>query len=246
MDFGDREHALSQSAGLVKDHAAGTGQSLQVVGTLDQDAVTGSTANATKKGQRNGDDQSAGAADDQEGQGTIDPCAPFPAEPHGQPDDRRQDGQHQGRDTDDWGIVVGKTGDEPFRPGFLHGGILRQLQDTSYGGVLIQFGGLDDQHTIQIHAAADDRIPRHCRTGQTLTGECTGVQGGGAREDDPIDGDALPRQHGDLRPHFHFFRIHLRQLTVLIGHVGVLRMDVHQLGNALTALAHGKALEQLA
>ena len=64
VDAHHLEGALGQGAGLIKHHDAGTGQLLQIGGALDQDAAGRRTADAAEEAQRDGDDQSAGAADD--------------------------------------------------------------------------------------------------------------------------------------------------------------------------------------
>ncbi len=92
--FGDLENALRQGAGLVKHGNAGLGQGFEVVAALDQDAALGRAADAAEEGEGDRNDQRAGAADNQEGQGAHDPVQPVAQE------QRRHKGQHQRADAD--------------------------------------------------------------------------------------------------------------------------------------------------
>ena len=77
MDVHHVEDAHGQGAGFVKDHRSGAGQRLQVIGALDQDAGLTRAADTGEEAQRDADDQRAGTADNQEGQGAVNPVAPF-------------------------------------------------------------------------------------------------------------------------------------------------------------------------
>src|SRR5699024_8795381 len=68
--------SLGQCACLVKDYDFCLRKCFKIVGTLYQNAFFAGAADACKKAQRNTDDQCAGAADDQESQGTVDPVFP--------------------------------------------------------------------------------------------------------------------------------------------------------------------------
>ena len=76
MDAIDFKDALGESSGLVKDHGFGLGEGFQVVGALHQDTGMAGASNAGKKGQRDADDQSAGAANYQERQRPVNPLIP--------------------------------------------------------------------------------------------------------------------------------------------------------------------------
>ena len=108
----DLKHALGQGAGLVKDDGSGLRQRLQVIGALDQNACLAGAADAGEEAQRNADHQRARAADDQEGQGPVNPCSPLgvtvPSNSHA--DKRRQDRQGQGAVADRRGIDAGELG----------------------------------------------------------------------------------------------------------------------------------------
>ena len=244
VNAGDVKDALGQGAGLVKDHHTGFGEGLQIVGSLHQHTGPAGTAQSGEEAQGDADDQRTGAADDQEGQGTVDPSAPVAAEAHDQPNHRRQHRQHQSADADGGGIDAGEFGDEVLRAGFVGAGVLHQLQNFGDGGLAEGLGGADLQHARHIDAAADDLVAGGGVTGQALAGEGGGVQGRAALRHYAVQRDLLAGLHHDDAAHGHVVRVHLHQLAVLLD-VGIIRANIHQGGDAAAALAHGVALEQL-
>lgn len=108
--LGHPEDPLGQGTRLVKDDAAGFAQSLQIVGPLDQDASPGCPADAAEKAQGDGDYQSAGTANDQEGQRPVEPGEPGPLQPHQEPDRPGAAPPGPGRRSRRWGCSNGQTG----------------------------------------------------------------------------------------------------------------------------------------
>ncbi len=125
-------------------------------------------------------------------------------------------------------------------------GIFHKVQNFGNGGFAEFLGGFHLQQAGHVHAAADDLVAGLHVAGQALAGQGGGVQGGGALYDHTVNGHPLAGLHHDHGADLHVIGVHLLQLAVLAFHVGVVRADVHQAGNALAALAHGHALEQLA
>ena len=144
VDAADLKDALGQGAGFIKDDNLGLRESLQIVGALDQHAGVARSADAGKEGERDADDQRTGAADDQEGQGAINPVAPGRVKSHEQhADQRRQDGQRQRGIADSGGVDAGKFGDKVLRLGFAGAGVLHQVQNFGDGGLAELLGGAD-------------------------------------------------------------------------------------------------------
>ena len=77
FSFDNFKDALRQGSRLIHDHRVHRGQRLQEVRSLNQDTLPARSADSREETQRNTDDQSARAADDQEGQRAVDPFAPF-------------------------------------------------------------------------------------------------------------------------------------------------------------------------
>ncbi len=65
--------AVGQRAGLVEDDGVDFRQQVDVVGTLDEDALARGSAYGAKEGEGDADDEGAGAADDEEHQGAVEP-----------------------------------------------------------------------------------------------------------------------------------------------------------------------------
>ena len=101
------------------------------------------------------------------------------------------------------------------------------------------------QQTAEVYTAGEHLIPGLHLPGQALAGKGTGVHGGFALRHHAVNGDALPGLHHDDGAHGYILRVHLLQGAAGLN-VGVVRADVHQVGDAAAALTHGVALEQLA
>ena len=186
MDGGYGKGALRQGAGLVEHHGVRLGQRFQIVAALDQNTALGGAADAAEKAQRYGDHQRAGAGDDQEGQGPVEPVRPDGAHQksgkggqHRQ-QDRRDQEQGQRRIHHTGGIVFGKPGDKLLADGFLFAGILHQLQNFGNRGFLTGLCHRHPQQPRQVHAAADDVIAHTDASGQGFAGEGGGIQCGTA------------------------------------------------------------------
>ena len=246
VDAVDLKHALGQGAGLVKDHRFGLGQSLQIVRALYQYAGVAGPADAGKEAERDADDQSAGTAGHQEGEGPVDPDAPAGGQAQKErPGQRDQDGQGQGGETHSGGIHPGEPGDEVLRPRLAGGGVLHQVQDLGHRGLAEFPGGTDFQQPGHVDAAADDLVPLPDLPGQGLAGEGGGIQGGGALHHSAVDRNLLAGLDHNNGADGHLVRVYLLQLPVLF-HVGVVRADVHQLTDVPAAPAYCIALEPLA
>ena len=250
---GDGEGALCQGAGLVEDHSLRLGQKLQIVAALYQDAAFAGSANAAEKAQGHGDHQGAGAGDDQEDQGPVEPAGPHrPRQEGGLGGGRhhRQGGggnqkQGQGRQGDAGGVISGEAGDEVLAGGFFLPGVFHQVQNLGHGGLLAGPGDPHPQEARLVYAAADHIVPGFHVPGHGLAGEGGGVQGGGTLQHRAVQGHPLAGLHHDDGSHLHVLRVCLLQGTVLPLQVGGVGADIHQGGDGLAGAAHGIVLEQL-
>ena len=119
----------TQRTGLVEDDDLRPGESLEIVGTLDQDALLTGPADAREEAQRDADDEGARAADDEEGKGTVDPLRPVRIQTRDHAPDRREDGQRQRRDADGGRINFREARDERLGAGFARAGVLDEIED---------------------------------------------------------------------------------------------------------------------
>ena len=251
---GDGEAALGQGACLVENHRLRPGQGFQVVAALHQDAALAGPADAAEEAQRHGDHQGAGAGDDQEDEGPVEPAGPVrPRQEGGLGRGRKQrqgDGgqkeQGRGRNDHAGGIVPGEAGDKVLAGGFFLPGVFHQVQDFGHGGLLAGLGDLDPQQPGLVHAAADHRVACAHVPGRGLAGEGGGVQGGSALQHFTVQGDPLAGADHHHGAHLHVLRVHLLQRAVLQLQVGGVGADVHEGGDGLAGLAHGVVLEELA
>ena len=91
MDSCDCECPVGEGTGLVKNDRPDICERFQIVGSFDEDPLTGGSADPAEKAQRNGDDQGAGAGNHQEDQRAVDPGAPAAVKEQRR-DDRQQHG----------------------------------------------------------------------------------------------------------------------------------------------------------
>ena len=246
----DGEAALGQGAGLVEDHGLHLGEILQMVAALHQDAALGGPADAAEEAQRHGDDQRAGAGDDQEDEGPVEPVLPHGANQEarqhgGEPEDEGRDQEEgQGRDDHAGGIVMGEAGDEGLALGLAIAGVLHQLQDPGDGGLLAGLRHLDAEKPRLVDAAAEDLVPAVHVPGHGLAGESGGIQGGAALGDGAVQRHPLAGLHHDGLAHGHVLHVHLFDVTVPF-HEGGVRPQVHQLADGGPGAVHGHILEEL-
>ena len=242
---GHLEHPFGQGAGFVTYNIFGVCQSFQIVGAFHQNPVFRSATDTAEETQRNRDHQRAGAADDQKGQCSCDPLGPHSRMTCQQADQRRQHCQRQCAVTHGRGIVPGELGDKVLGLGLFHGRILHQIQDFRHGRLAEWLGGAHRNAPAHIDAATNHIVSRLGIPRHALAGKRTGIQRCIALYDHTVNGHLFAGIHHNLRAHFHVVRIHLFQFAVH-HQIGIVRTNIHQGGNVLTALAHCHTLEQLA
>ena len=231
--------AMGEGARLVEDDGMNLCQHIHIVGPLHKDSLTRGTADAAEERQRHADDEGAGTRNHQEHQGSIEPRSKTAAQ------ERRDDGEGKGEKHHDGGVDAGKAGDEGLALRLMLAGVLHQTDNLRNGALAESLRGayLDDARDID--AAGDDLIAGGYIAGQGLARQGNGVQGAGAFDDQAIERHFLTRADDDGLAYPHRIGTDSQQLTIAlhIGHVGA---DVHQVGNALAALAFGIALKEFA
>ncbi len=128
--FGQLRLAQSQGAGLVKGQGIDVGEALQRGAPLDEGPLPGSCRQRRGDRRRGGDDQGAGATDQQQRQPAIDPLVPALAEGERRYQHHQQGDQHHGR-----GIPAAETVDEALDGGALGLGLFDEMQDAVDGVV---------------------------------------------------------------------------------------------------------------
>ena len=237
------EDALGERASLVEDDDVGVGQCLEIVRTLDEDALLGRPTDASEEGERNGDDQGAGARDDEEGERTQKPGGE--AAEKVTRDERPHHGEGDGREDDDGRVDVGKARDEALAPRLVLAGVLHEVEDLRGGGLAELLGHASAHDAGDVHAARDDLVARRDVAGRALAGERHGVEARRALHDLAIEGYLLPRTNENRVSHVHVRRRDGLYLAVAL-HVGGVGTDVHELRDGRAALVLGEVLEELA
>ena len=245
MDAADLKYALRERAGLVKHNGFDLRQRFQIIGTLDEHTSVACAADTGKEAQRNTDDQRTGAADDQEGERTVQPVAPIGRQVKQEHAHQRgQNEQGKRTVTDGGGVDAGKAGDERLGTRLARAGVLDQIENLGHGRLTELAGRANLEHTAEVDAAADDLVPGCSLAGQALAGQGAGVQRGRTLDDHAVDWDFLTRLHDDDRADLNLVRVDLLERTVLLD-VGVIRADIHELTDVAAALADRVALEPL-
>ena len=238
VHVGHGKAAPGNGAGLVKYGDFGLGQGFQIARAFNEDAPPGRAADAAEKGEGHGNHQGAGAGNHQEGEGRSDPLVPVSPEEQG----RYQSGQH-GQAHHHGGINAGEAGNEPVGLGLGFPGVLHQLQNAGHGGILVGVGHLHPQHTLNVHAAAEYRVPFLDRPGRAFTGKRHRVQGGRTLQHCPVQGHLFAGADHDGFAHLHKARQD-RLDPALPLHVGGIRADVHEPGDGFPAPVHSVVLEK--
>ena len=236
----DGKAAPGDGAGLVEHGDFGLGQGFQIARAFNQDAPAGRAADAAEKGEGHGDHQGAGAGNDQEGEGGGDPPVPVAAE-----EERRHQGGQHGQAHHHGGINAGEAGNEPVGLGLGFSGVLHQLQNAGHGGILVGVGHAHPQHALNVHAAAEYRVPFLDGPGRAFTGERNGIQRGSALQHGSVQGHFFAGADHDGFAHLHEARQNGFH-PALPFHVGGIGADVHEPGDGFPALIHGVVLEKFA
>ena len=237
---GHGEPALGEGAGLVEGYDLGLRQGLQVIAALDQDALTGGTANTGEKAEGYGYHQGAGTGDDQEAQSAVDGLAPGHQTEQGR--DHRHDSRRQ---TDDRRINPGEAGDELLAGGLFLGGVFHHFKNLAGGGLAEGLLYPNLQRAAEIDTARHDRLSGADVPGHGFTGEGRRVQLGRSHQHGAVQGDFFAGAHQDRLAHLYLGGLHFPALAVL-QQIGVVGADVQQGGNGFAGGGHGLGLQVLA
>ena len=243
VDSRHRELTIGKCARLVKHHGAYLGQGVHVTTALHQDAFTGSPAQATKESERHADDQGAGTRYHQEHQSPLQPRGENVHEtPRGK--QRGQYGQQQRANDHNGRIDAGETGDKGFAFRLPLVRALHQADNLRHRALAKTLGHPHMDNARQVDASRHHVISLAYVARQALTRQGHGVEGGGSLCHGAVQGHFLPRLHHNLLPRLHLLGRYGKQFAAShdVGHVGA---NLHQVLDAVTALALGIALEEL-
>ena len=103
---------------------------------------------------------------------------------------------------------------------------------------------MDFQNTIHVDAAADDLIALFDIPRQTLTSQGAGIKTGIATDHDTVQRNFFTRLNHNNTANTHFIRVNLHQPAIFFD-IGIVRADIHQSADVLTALTNSITLEEL-
>ena len=231
--------ALGDGAGLVQDDDVGLAHGFQRSGGLEQDACFRAGAAAHHDGHRGRQTQGAGAADDQDADGTCQGEAD--GLPDGQPDNAGDERQDEDGGHEDGGHLVGDLGD-----GRLAGrGLFHQADHLTDGGVPADPGGLAGQEAALVVGGGGDGAARPLVHRQALAGEHGFIHGALALDHLAVHRDALPWAHQELVSYHHVLHRDLDLLAVPQDG-GLFGGQVHEAADGVGGLALAVGFQGLA
>ena len=236
----DLERAVGESAGLIEDDGVDLREYFEVIGTLNEYADLGGTADTTEEGERYRDDEGAGAAHDEEGEATEDPVGP------GAGDGAADEGERHGRAGDGRGVDAGEARDEVLGLGLFLACVFYELEDAAHGRFAERLGGAYVQKARHVDAAGYNLVAHLDMTGNRFSGKGRGVELRYAFGDDAVDGHAFTGLDDDDGADFDFIGINLVKVAVSVLDIGEVGRDVHHGRDGLAAFAYGIGLEELA
>ena len=225
MDSLNLESAACQRPGFVEDHRGELCQSIHIIPALDEDSFVGCTADTGEECERNGDDQRAGTAYDQESQCPVEPGT----ESGGIAviEKRRDERQCEGGNDHDRRVDTCEAADERLAVRLVLASILDKPDDLRSCRLAERLVNTHLQHSGKIDTAGDDLHPGNHVTRQALPCQGYGIETGAAFEDGPVQRNLLAGLHDDRLSGMYFFRRYALCLSVPAdkGHV---RPDIHQ------------------
>ena len=193
-DVGDARLAFGQRSGLVEGDGVDLAKRLQHRAALDQQAAACAGRERGGDRSRRGDDQRAGAADQQDREPLVDPRAPRRTE------GERRDGGHEGGDDDHARRVIAREAvDEAFRRSLRFLCLLDEADDAGDGVVLRRGGHADAQRLVAIDRSGKYRIVGLLENGRALARDRCLVDRAFAVEHDPVGGNPVARPDKDGR-----------------------------------------------
>ncbi len=183
LDVGDFRLAVGEGAGLVEDDGAEPGGGFEVLAAFDEDAGARGAGNGGHDGGRRGENERAGAGDDEHGDRAVDVVA--------DEEDERGEGQHDGDE------IAGETVERALDRGFALLGGFDELGDAGQRGFFADAGGFDDQGAGFVESADEDFVAGLFGDRHAFAGDGRLVDGRDAAADAAIDGDAFAGAHDE-------------------------------------------------
>ena len=160
---------LGNGTGFIHNYGSNVFQSLHSNAAFKENAVLGAGADAGEEGQRHAQHQCAGAADNEEGQRSINPFIPVAG------NQGRNHGSQYCGSNNKRSIDTCEAGNEAVDGRLAGSSVLHAVQNTGYHGLFQNLFYTDFQHTGGIHAAGNNLIAIFAFYRHRLTGYWGGI-----------------------------------------------------------------------
>ena len=200
----DLEHSLGESAGLVKGGHADVAQIVQHRAALDQDAPARSRADAAEVTQRNGNEQGAGAGNDQQHQGAVNPLLKA-----AQAEERRQHGHQQGQTAHRRSVPARQAGDEALGGSLAGRRVFHHFQNTGNGGFRKGSRDFHGQRAVKVDGPGMDLSAGGEAHGHGFAGQGRGVHLGFAFQHRAVQGNLFAGPDQNAAARSQFFGVHV-------------------------------------
>ena len=237
VDSGDAEYAFRKGSGLIEDNCTELGQGFQIIAALDQDALAGCGTDAAEKGQRNGNDQCAGAGNDEEDKGAGQPVGPETAE-----EERRNQPEEQRAEDDKRRVVPAEPGNEPLRRRFAAGSILYEVDDFAGCRFSEGMADFDFDDSVFGNASGQGGIATMNAAGHRFSCKGFRIEERTSSRDLAIQRNPFTGMDDDCRAYGNRIGCYGDFFAILpdMGDVGT---DIHETGNRMAGPVYGQVLE---
>ena len=245
-----RKLSVSQRARLVEHHRAELRQDVHIVRALDEYTFARGPADTPEEGQRHTDDQCAGARHHQEHQCPVEPCGercPEVTRQQGRNHGQGHGGKHHHRR-----IHPCELSDKRLALRLFLTGILHQSDDFRGRALAEGLRGAHPDDTTQVDTSRHHLFAAEYLARQALARQRHRVERTATLHNHTVERHPLARSYHNHLAHGHSLGSHLLHhrlaapVVVRPLHVRHVGPDIHQMGNARTALPLGIALKQLA
>ena len=230
--------AVGEGAGLVQGQAVEASALFQEHAALDEDAVAGGGGHAADDAHRRGDDQGAGAADDQYHQRGIDGVRPGAAQEQG----RHQGGQ-QGHQEDGRGVVAREGIHKALHGGAAALGLFHGMDDAGQRGVRGRGGHPEFKGAGGIEGPGVDRVPGLLFHRHALAGDGRLIHQGTAVQHQTVQGDLFAGAHAHTAAHGHRADVGFLPAAVLTQHRGRIGRQGQQVLDGVAGPVQGLGLD---
>ena len=230
---------LGNGTGFIHNYGSNIFQSLHSNAAFKENAVLGAGADAGEEGQRHAQHQCAGAADNEEGQRSINPFIPVAG------NQGRNHGSQYCGSNNKRSIDTCETGNEAVDGRLAGSSVLHAVQNAGNHGLFQNLFYTDFQHTGGIYATGNNLIAIFALHRHRLTGYRGGIHQAFAVDNNTVQRDTVAYTH---QQNVAYMSVSSRNNLHLFAYEQVdnLRTQVNSVHNLATALFYRTLLKVFA